>query len=541
MSSPRHSPLGPCALRALLFVAASVGALSLPLPAQALFPARPDDIAAAGPSAGQSMSPATWWKWNSRAYLPALELHALEEGAARKALAMAMRELEHEHAQVRAAAARAVGRASRRCASPEVVPLLRRALNDASEHVRFDAVLALGWNGSRAAQELLLEIIVRNARREALPLRAWAILALALSESGASTAHVDAGLETWQARSSTMPQELALALDLRSRLAAAPSSSDRSANATTLPAPTPSWSIERGIECSPELRLETIDRGLRSSDLHTRRSAALELGELESAGAAELLRATLRREREHLTRAFLFLSLGRRGDPESRSALERAWRDESTSLRPWCALALGLHARRTDDAELRDQLLRTCARERNQELFCATLLACGIAGERRAEDLAIETVESARTPAKRVAAARTLSLIGGAAARVPLREAIFSESCPTTRAVLAEALGRLAIASDAAFLLDYLIAHTEEAHRKTIARSIARLGAPVLPPLEAALARADLGPEARASLLDVLGWLGAGEEAAAPLARILVGSNYMAYPEWLQRALTRLL
>jgi HEAT repeat protein len=221
--------------------------------------------------------------------------------------------------------------------------------------------------------------------------------------------------------------------------------------------------------------------------------------------------------------------------------LERAWRDESTSLRPWCALALGLHARRTEDAELREQLLCACASERNQELFCATLLACGLAGEPRAEGLAIATLDASRTPAKRVAAARTLSLIGGTSARVPLRAAIHRESCPTTRAVLAEALGRLATASDAEFLIDYLLAHTEEAHRKTIARSIARLGAPVLPPLETALARADLGPEARASLLDVLGWLGAGEEAAAPLARILVSSNYMAYPEWLQRALTRLL
>ncbi|MBK9385888.1 MAG: HEAT repeat domain-containing protein [Planctomycetes bacterium] len=541
MSSLHHPPPGKRALGPLLVFVACAGSLALPLPAQALFHDRPDDIAAAGPSAGQSMSPATWWKWNSRAFLPPLELRTLDEGAARKALATAMRELEHEHAQVRAAAARAVGRASRRLTAPEVVPLLQRALDDASERVRFDAVLALGWNGSRTAQELLLQVIVRDARRDALPLRAWAILALALGESGASTANVDTGLEAWQARSSTLPQELVLALELRSRLAASPSTDDHFAAPAAIPAPAPSWAIERGIECSPELRLETIEAALRSSDLHTRRSAALELGELESSAAAELLRDTLRREREHLTRAFLYLSLGRRGDSAFRNVLERAWREESTSLRPWCALALGLHARRTEDAELREQLLHACENERNQELFCATLLACGIAGERRAEDLAIETVESARTPAKRVAAARTLSLIGGANARVPLREAISRESCPTTRAVLAEALGRLATASDAAFLLDYLLAHTEEAHRKTIARSIARLGAPVLPPLEAALARADLGPEARASLLDALGWLGAGGEAAAPLARILVGSNYMAYPEWLQRALTRLL
>jgi HEAT repeat protein len=130
-------------------------------------------------------------------------------------------------------------------------------------------------------------------------------------------------------------------------------------------------------------------------------------------------------------------------------------------------------------------------------------------------------------------------MLGDERACPELNSTIAEETCPTTRAIAADALGTFARPSDAPVLIAYLIRYPELAHRRTISRAIARLGPPALAQLLKELERVDLPAIGRAALLDALGWCVAGDQQPPALASILQSANYMSPPTWMVSALTR--
>lgn len=162
------------------------------------------------------------------------------------------------------------------------------------------------------------------------------------------------------------------------------------------------WRERFLMDLQSQLGGRTLPSGKAKTNPHIAQSCALALGSLtpewnDDNGAAaeigELLLATYRRHKDHQTRRFALLSLGRMGGDRARAALLREFDAAGKALeQPWAAMALGVLVApaRSDgyevDPEIGTGLRKALGSSRNPSAQAGLALALGLVGDRAAGD-----------------------------------------------------------------------------------------------------------------------------------------------------------
>ena len=347
---------------------------------------------------------------------------------------------------LRASATIALARLQGEQSVEDILPML----DDSTQFVRERAILALGATGSMKAAEVLLDIFEDGAvgakSRVSPDARSLAVIALAIGRQNGMNGYVDmavvAQLPKLDGADRHVVQGCAL---LYQSLNPNPALSDwclaRATDETVAP----------GVRCRALETLRTRDddealavllHALGSRRLDERRSAALALGEFPNPLALQPLLTAAETEGEPLTRAFVLLSIGRRGGAEATAFLRNFLEEGPKTLRAWAAIGLGIAAREdpTDDRS-REALRASLKREKNREAKGAYYLALGIAKDMeslRALDHALVDGSSYEI---RSAAAMGLGMLEDEKATDALRARLEKDHCEYTRAAIAEAIG----------------------------------------------------------------------------------------------------
>ncbi len=516
-------------------------------------------IAAPAPAAPAARRPAEtldawwmWWEFNKLSYLEVQGLEerlALEKGWSPAEIAamtdplrraretLFLEELRSADALVRASAALAFGRIARERA----VPALVHQLEDPSLRVREHALFGLGASGTSEAARVLLALLEGGGSfagggepvsPRAVPL---AILALAVGRRSGMEPAIALDVARLAPRASEPIRDRALwAACVFQRLASS-SATEALARRLLADATQPRFVRAAAIEALGESddpkTLAALQHALVGRDLELRRSAALALGRSPQVLALPALMTAYELESEPLARGFALLSIGAQGGPRARDFLLEAFTDGPRAIEPWAALALGIHARGSDDVLVKRKLLEAAPRVRNEDSRPAVLLALGLAREGAAIPLALATLERAPSARERGYAATTLALLG-AANRAPLRGRLAAERSGFVRATIAHALATLGDPLDAPALFDALSGLADPGLKAVTAAALGLLGAPTALAALDELARREGGSNlVRATALDGLGLLlERGEPLVLPEAS--EGANYALYEDW---------
>ena len=192
----------------------------------------------------------------------------------------------------------------------------------------------------------------------------------------------------------------------------------------------------------PALRAAVSD-----DDENVRRASILALGALASADDAatsELLTRVLRRDSDRACRCMAAISLGRIGPARAAAELRWAYENGDSLEQPFAALALGLVARRSKDADIAKLLTRDLTERANAELRGALCIAIGLTGD-LASAPAVRKVASERgDPEMRAQAAMALGLLGDRAGGPAVLRAMLRDApSPSMQREAAFALGML--------------------------------------------------------------------------------------------------
>ncbi len=417
-----------------------------------------------------------WWEYNKTEFLQPnglafWRITASGDDAAetwRKSIATLRSKLAADFAQasaeddarVRIAAIDALAKIG----SPLAVPQLLRALTDRSLEVRHHAILALGASHASEALDPLLSILRHGAlaaedERISPIAPAVAICALGLARRDGVDGfdeHVDrAVVERVQGRAKAEAESIATAAFVYQRLAPCEALELLALGLAENRDESPSVRC-RAIEAlstskHPEVvaKLQRLATGARMDE---RRSAILALGAIADERALPVLTAACASESEPLTRAFLLMSIARRGTDASREFLLKTAQEGKSSMRAWSALALGLASRDADAVEARKFLREGAAREKSREVIGAWWLALGLARDLEARGLLREALASGVDPRQRMYAGTALALIGDAESAVVLRERLALEDSAFLRAAYASALSLFGQERDAELL-----------------------------------------------------------------------------------------
>lgn len=496
----------------------------------------------------------TWWEVNKLRWLEA-GLHAGElpsddvtraetaRDRLRRELAPRLtRELEHPQAEVRAAAAFAVARASGAAA----VPALRELLDDPSVAVRESAILALGTSASEPGVHALLSMLVEE--REVTPrARALAIVALGVARMhghGLGTDQMLAQLcDTLEeaggddvVQALALHQTLAPSAALAARVRCASGHFKEKCEHAKARAGTRERALEslRFDADAARVMPELLD-AVHGRVVDERRAAASALGEVP--GSLDALLTAHELEEEPLARGLLLLSIGEQGGERARAYLvERITRGKKNEF-AWAALGLGILAGQDDDGEAR-AALRAAFDEASQSQREAVSLALGLARDREAHGRLVATLADSRADRLRMFASLALGLIDDRAGHAVLLEAIASVSCPYARSGMALALALQDEPGDTERLARLLAAERRPESLRDLALALGLRGSSATVAELTRLLDADVPVAVHAATLDALG-LALSDAPRLAATRLGSASNYAAWPAWVRDLVQR--
>jgi len=494
-----------------------------------------------------------WWEYNKADFLRPnrlgmWRLNATGDDAAeawRAFLASTRHELSTQFSQrladpdatVRRAAVDALAKFGGERAVPEILKMLA----DQSLEVRHHAILALG---SSAAPEALAPLrslarhgSLREEQERVSPIApAVAIVALALGRRNGFDEEVDQFVaERLRERAKSEREPLGCAAMLYQRLApcAQLEAAALRLAADADEAPSVRCRAIEALSSSKDPAVLTLLQALvRDGRIDERRSAALALGALENTLALAALTAAAGHENEPLTRGFLLVSIGRRGDPAAREFLTRALASASAGERPWAALALGLHARSDAEPALRNALREALKAEKNRASHGAYWLALGLARDLGARSLLRDALVSGADARQRMYASTALALIGDEDSALVLRERVQVEDNPFLRATFAGALGLFGQERDAGVLGDAIGRLKDPELQGLTATALALHGTrPALQSLRTHAADADAPGARRAAAIEGLSMM-LGRSAPYTFTEISRQANYTVFNDW---------
>jgi HEAT repeat protein len=498
-----------------------------------------------------------WWHFNREAYVAAAPPVApAAPAAAGTTLApdflararaevaeLCARQLADPNGAVRAAAAHALAGVRGDAAVDRLVPLLA----DPSQEVRCAAILALGETGSARAQHTLSWLAgfghtgVGRKGGETAPVatlaQPLAVIALGLARAGGENPALDALVAQLDPPARQAAPDLEVARLFYRDLARGGVLGEQ---AKRLAASERDPALRcRAIESlgtnGDEKVMGPLMRELSGRNLAARRSAALALARVGSDLATPGLMTALELEREQLTRGFLLLAIGQRGDAAGAAFLLEMAEGGDKAMRPWCALALGVHARSSAAAAPRQvvqQLEKLLAAEVNREMLGAYLIALGLARSAASEAAIVERLRTAKSSLVRASAAEALGLLGTDGAKLALREHLPLDACPYVRVVGGEALASFGDAADGELVLGAIDAAYDDETASRAVAAASRLATPkVVADLCTRIERPAPAPLAKALALRALGTMLALRPVPR-LASLGVGANYLELPGW---------
>jgi HEAT repeat protein len=388
-----------------------------------------------------------WWEFNKDSYLNLKRaVHRPQQAGARdESLRPTPAQVD---GQIRPALLRALGEVRQRdvvtaclialaklgeARPPAALPEMRARLARDDQEIRETAALALGITGCPEAMDDLIALVLDGERGRRLceranvdgRTRAFAAYGLGLLAHGLddveSKARVLEALRPLLEGAAPETRDLRAAAVHAIRLAR-PDPAERSRPAWKLAADAADalWAYAsrdgtRGEELAqahaPVAIAHVLGRGGDQTDRFTTafiamleadrerhpafaQSAALALGQLAPLGdrrVVEALARHCRSGRDPQARYFSMIALGQIGGDAARAALLTAFlRGQKATVRPWAALALGLHARGQraagtgPDRELLRALRTGIDGAKNEDAIGATAVAIGLAGDREA-------------------------------------------------------------------------------------------------------------------------------------------------------------
>lgn len=499
----------------------------------------------------------TWWGWNRREFIhprstlapsvtPSIQATvAVPRDLLKEQLTVELlKQLEDRDGYVRRAACVALGRLG----GPKSVPALIGMLDDPVLGVRHGTILALGGTGSARAVFELIHIAksgrARGSKESIGSLsRPLALIALGLANRfgcKVDTASLIPSLVDEDDPSQR--RELVMARLLHQVLAPG-SAATGFAREMAMGKNTPLALRCRAIEVLPiepdADTLLTLIRALNGSRLEARRSAALALGHLDHKLALQPLMTAFELEGEHLTRAFLLLSIGQQATKPARDFLLDQLRKGRKTLKPWTALGLGLSIRKDGlgDKRVGDALRRALRTEKNQHAHGAYLIALGLSRDNASVPILLKSMLEARVSTTRVAAAEGLVLVGPDVARPAIKKRMLSDLCYYARSTYAGILGCIGKAADASFLAKALRDESHPVARLSIATALGMLDRNAgFAPLMKILRDPDTNSKARAQVIEGLGMAVSGK-SDPELAKLYKRANFVVFPGWMQSML----
>ncbi|MFN0007287.1 MAG: HEAT repeat domain-containing protein [Planctomycetota bacterium] len=497
-----------------------------------------------------------WWEYNKLEFLRPNRLDGWlfpttgeDDGGdrtravRRELLPMLMLALRSADAEVRGAAALALGRIGR----AEAVDLLLSALSDASMVVRHRAILALGSTGSPHAIEPLLRIAragapAAEAKERVSPFASpLAIVALGLGRRAGFDASVDAMVARIASTRRGAERDAVLnAAFIYHKISPSPELEQLAVETAldSTQAPSVRCRAVESLSSSTDDRilskLQTILSGPR---LDLRRSAALALGDSKHPLALPPLMTAFETESEVLTKGFLLVSIGRQGGEKACDHLMRVLQSHETGMRKWAALGLGIAARRAGDEKIPEAIRGALAREKNREAAPAYWIALGLARDEVARTAIREGLWRASDPRMRMYAATALAMIGGDPSARALRERLPEESSSLARVAIAQSLGYLGMPEDSGALADVLEKLREPGLQGLAATAISFHGGVEDFHALSRIAKSDEGsPVRRASAIEGLGMLLGGSPPLV-LGEASRQSNYTVFTDWVKEML----
>jgi HEAT repeat protein len=462
-------------------------------------------------------------------------------------LARLLHSISDPEAELRGAAAIALGRVGRH----EAVPFLIDLLDDPNQAVRRRAILGLGASGVPRAAECLLGIARsgRVAERGELVsprARSVAIVALAIGRSRGFGPEVDAVVAELLAHRGKADRRLVgAAVMTYQRLAPIEflwPVLRRIAVDHTEPVAVRCGAIEALATSGDASDVALLAELASGRDMQLRRSALLALGEARGGLGVRAVRKAYEDEGEPLARGFALLAIGRQGAAADAQFLARELTEGPKEVRPWAALALGLLARRSGDDGACAAIVAALQREARTDVRGAYLLGAGLTRHASAVAAASQALSS-EDETTRMYAALALGLVGSPQAHAELRQRLDRESSNVTRAGILQALAHLGVRGDESILMD--------AARKTRTPELGALAAFALgfhgtpEATRGALAIAGgpstgcttpgvvlLNVSCRAAALDAAGQL-LGHQRAWSLSAATRSSNFTVFEPWL--------
>ena len=459
---------------------------------------------------------------------------------ARRLAEIAVLDVDDPRVEIRAAAALVVGR----LAPDRARELLEPLLSDASAHARHAALLGLGLSGRSENVPLLRTVLAgRDGGGKAFevspyaPYYAGVALGLARTKLPADdldrvVLHVTPEIEGGRGHDPHTLGVLAY-----QRLARSPLLVGFVRDVLTDEDADPLLRCQaaetlRGV--SDPAVLGELQDAASSGSLDVRRSALMALGEADHELAAEALKTAYELEAERATRGYALLALARCGDEQSGDFLREQLAKGSVSLRPFAALAVGVHARRFDDDTGRNALRAALVRRPSAGTRGALVLASGIARDVSAWDTAGPKLLNSASQVQRYQSALALGLICDPTGHAVLREAFAKERSALARAGIALGLGLNGDPPDAALLAGAIADANTPDMRDQLTVALALHDTPeALGEAVDLLAEGDLDPACRAALLGAAGIVVDDREGLA-LGEIVRGSNPDVQPQWLR-------
>jgi len=394
---------------------------------------------------------------------------------------------------------------------------LMASLDDASELVARDAVMALG-KARDSADALVLSGLVVNPKRslatrqaaaialglvpatdemtpgvtrrvlertardsDAAPqLRAACLYALGMRRDPASVPllaeFAAAGSPTWDMPAAALTalglSGCALAREnLESLLAGPKNKDDREMMRRVYAAH--GLALLRDPASLPALRTAVTD-----DSVDVRRAAALALGAVAPCGCAEttkVLSGVLSRDRDRICRGIAAISLGRLGGEAALAALRHAQAENEASLRPYVALGLGLAARDTRDETVAKALLRDLDSGQQAEFQGALCVAVGLTRRPEAIQALRAVVKESKDPDVRGHAAVALGLSGDMQEGFATIRPLLEMQIPRLQGEAGLGLSFVASQESVAFLGE-MLAKGQEGSQAAAALALGRIG-----------------------------------------------------------------